>query len=357
MSKNSSNVTHRCERCNRPLSDSSARYGWRCAEILGVTPELNQADDETFEIYMLSIEQANCFLQENDIDISGMDMASFYESFIKMYLAQSLNDKTNFDIAYQEMLQELAPTGRVLQVPQAKKNISDFFLYRQLSALAKGAVPSLSYIDPLQSEYTGVGVRTPVNKLSGQQQLYDIDSHWRLFEVDAENISGQKGVFEMGDPHFNLRAAKDAPASHKIFAQQYNHYPATEAQYNVFHNFDEIIGASKKVGKAMGCIGLALDAFEMGEAIYVDLNDMDQSLGKTTLKTAVGIGSSWGGAAVGAKVGAMGGAAVGTVLIPVPGVGTAIGGFIGGTVGGIAGSIGARKLGELIVDETYQKEW
>ena len=27
---------NRCNRCDRPLSDPTADYGWRCAEILGV---------------------------------------------------------------------------------------------------------------------------------------------------------------------------------------------------------------------------------------------------------------------------------------------------------------------------------
>jgi hypothetical protein len=36
---------NRCLRCNRELKDPNARYGWRCAEILGVDENLNYAGD------------------------------------------------------------------------------------------------------------------------------------------------------------------------------------------------------------------------------------------------------------------------------------------------------------------------
>ncbi len=39
---------NRCERCNRPLSDPMADYGWRCAEILGVEQNDNLLQEHFF---------------------------------------------------------------------------------------------------------------------------------------------------------------------------------------------------------------------------------------------------------------------------------------------------------------------
>ena len=37
MSKNyEEDAVNRCERCNRPLSDPTADYGWWCAKLLGL---------------------------------------------------------------------------------------------------------------------------------------------------------------------------------------------------------------------------------------------------------------------------------------------------------------------------------
>ena len=90
-----------------------------------------------------------------------------------------------------------------------------------------------------------------------------------------------------------------------------------------------------------------MDAYELGSAMYNDLNDEDQKLGKETVSAAVGIGGSWAGAAAGAKLGAMGGAAFGSLF---PGPGTAIGGAIGGVIGGMAGGVGGRELVDRLME-------
>lgn len=61
--------TNRCERCNRKLKDSSAKFGWRCAEILGTTQSLNRAGDGAFNDYRLGVENAGRYLRENKIDM------------------------------------------------------------------------------------------------------------------------------------------------------------------------------------------------------------------------------------------------------------------------------------------------
>ena len=112
--------------------------------------------------------------------------------------------------------------------------------------------------------------------------------------------------------------------------------------------------AVKNGGKALAVVGVAMDVFDLGNTIYLDLNDEDKKLGKKTLQTAVGIGGSYAGSFGGAKLGAMGGSAIGTLICP--GIGTAVGGFLGGIGGGIAGAFGGRALSEHIVDKTYKGE-
>lgn len=94
--------------------------------------------------------------------------------------------------------------------------------------------------------------------------------------------------------------------------------------------------------------GVALDALELGVAVYDDLNDADRKLGKTTVSTAVSIGTRWGGAAAGAKLGALAGSLTGAAApfaIPILSL-----------VGGIASAFGGDALGQWVVDITYVGE-
>ena len=95
-------------------------------------------------------------------------------------------------------------------------------------------------------------------------------------------------------------------------------------------------------GTALAVVGVAMDAYDIANAVSNDLHDPDERLGKKTASAVSGAALSWAGGAVGAKLGAMGGAALGTVLIPIPGLGTLVGGFIGGMVGGMLGSMAGR---------------
>lgn len=101
-------------------------------------------------------------------------------------------------------------------------------------------------------------------------------------------------------------------------------------------------------GKILAVAGAALDALELGVAVYDDLNDADRKLGKTTVSTAVSIGTRWGGAAAGAKLGALAGTLAGAAApLAIP---------ILSLVGGIAGAFGGDALGQWVVDITYVGE-
>lgn len=219
--------------------------------------------------------------------------------------------------------------------------------------VAKGMVPITSFINPLQTQITNIGVRPiPPDSAKIKNQLYDIESLQRLFQIHNDHPVKVGKSFEDGIRHINVEAPTNASALQTQAAQVLNHKKIPKPVYEAFKNFDDVTKAVKNGSKALAAIGIALDVYELGSTIYLDLNDEDKKLGKQTLKTSVGIGAGWAVGAAGAKFGAMGGAAIGTLICP--GLGTVIGGFIGGIGGGIAGALGARALGEYIVDETYK---
>lgn len=218
--------------------------------------------------------------------------------------------------------------------------------------VGKGISPIMGFINPLQTQVTNVG-RRPVPHKDGTvvQQLYDVLSNQRLLELDMHNLPNKKGTIIPDVPHMNVEVSKSASTLQKRVADSLNHKKVPTPVYEAFKNFDNVAKYTKTAGKALAVVGVALDAYELGSTIYLDLNDEDKKLGKKTLQTSVGIGASWAGGVGGAKLGAMGGAAVGTFFCP--GLGTVIGGFIGGIGGGIAGALGGRTLSEYIIDKAY----
>ena len=222
----------------------------------------------------------------------------------------------------------------------------------------KGTVPNLTYNDPLQSDWTNViylkenKIRQKTKEPYYKYQLRDANTNHRLFEVDQHKLKNAKGTYEENVPHINVETNEIAPKYQKKFANSLNEKRISKTTYNRFHTFDNVVGVTRKVGKAMAVVSVVLDVFELGGAIYCDLNDGDGRIGQTTLRTAVGIGGSWGGAAFGAQLGSAGGAIIGSLLLP--GLGTVIGGFLGGLFGGAIGANAGREFGERVIDLTYQ---
>lgn len=408
-----STAINRCRRCNRQLKDPSAQYGWRCAEILGVAQSLNYAGDGAFHAYMMGMKEAEAFLRKNHIDPKKIDLAKFYESFIKQCIAAEANDKYILQLAYVDMMDALSPRcdaqGNLISAPARAPSIADIMnardradyqngkysttaftnnrfdpnvhrLQRTLNAngatdrfgnplkedgvlgprtqwaadFVRASIPSTNYINPLQTKITNVGYRAPLRKdgITKQYQLYDLPSHQRLLEFDKHQLSNAKGTKIPDALHMNVETPKGASKLQTRVAKAINHKPIPEPVYEAFKNFDDVKNNVKTAGKALAAVGVVLDAYEIGSAVYFDLNDEDKKIGKKTWQTSVGIVGSYAGSAGGAKLGAMGGAALGTLICP--GLGTLIGGFIGGIAGGYAGASGGRALGEYIIDEAYK---
>ncbi len=235
----------------------------------------------------------------------------------------------------------------LLKETNNKNQTNDNHVVSKTSNLAKGMVPSLKFINPLQSNLTGI----IKNINSSGKYLLRYPNHSRLLMIDQHL---NKAGIPISSPHINMDVSASNSKIYQQIASRLNHQNIPTPVYEAFKNFDDVAAAAKNGGKALAVIGVALDAYELGSTIYMDLNDNDKKLGKKTLQTSVGLSGSWAGGLGGAKLGAMGGAAIGTAICP--GLGTAIGGFLGGIVGGIAGATGGRALGEHIVDKTYKGE-
>lgn len=222
-----------------------------------------------------------------------------------------------------------------------------------LNKLDHGTVPSLCWIDLLQSKKTGITIGSTTNGgalglnnafLQGRHPYIRFDP----IPTGTETawVRGVKTTIDY--PHVNFDPVPDSNLLYDYIQKQFNHYPLTDDAYNVLKDLKD---TGKKVrigGKVLLVAGIALDALELGMAIDADLKDADRKLGKTTASTAASIGGRWAGAAAGAQIGAWIGTMTGPaapVAIPVLSI-----------AGGIAASFGGDYFARLVVDIIYAGE-
>ena len=150
---------------------------------------------------------------------------------------------------------------------------------------------------------------------------------------------------------YHMNVEFDVPQKYQKFF--YNHKEISESTYLKLKNFKDVAKPIRIAGKVLLVMGIALDAIELGTAIYDDVKDADNFIEKRTVSTAVEIGSRWTGSVLGAQKGAAVGAAIGSAF---PVVGTAVGGAIGGVIGGVGGAYLGGWIVECVVDITWLYE-
>ena len=216
--------------------------------------------------------------------------------------------------------------------------------------LLRGAVPTLAWVDPLQSGATGVYTAMKVTK-SGQQfsRLMRSGYNQPIFRADLHPYQGNPAYY-----HINVDALPGSSARQRALAKGLDHVEISENAYRVLKNFNDTAKIVRAAGKVLLVAGAALDALELYQTVQDDLQDADRKIGKKTYSEIASIGGSWSGATLGAKSGAMAGAAIGTAILP--GIGTAVGGIAGGLILGIVGSYGGSTLGKWVVDITCAEE-
>lgn len=94
-------------RCNRILADPKAKYGWRCAEILGVATSLNRAGDNANRAFLQGIIEAENFLSDYGVDRSKVNLFALYSAFVKQSLATGLSSPEFLELANQDIINAL----------------------------------------------------------------------------------------------------------------------------------------------------------------------------------------------------------------------------------------------------------
>ena len=210
-----------------------------------------------------------------------------------------------------------------------------------ISNLEHGTVPTLAWIDPMQSNRTGITVgRSRYGKTHNLDDALMIGFHPYIRiepKPNGTETAWVRGVkTDITYPHINFNPRPDSNYYDQI-QSNYNHYRLSDSAYD---KLKDLKSAGKMVhvaGRVLLVAGIALDALELGTTIDADLKDADRKLGKKTLSTAVGIGGSWASAALGVKLGAPACAATGPAApIAVP---------VLSLVGGIGGALGGDALG------------
>lgn len=224
-----------------------------------------------------------------------------------------------------------------------------------LSRLEHGAVPTLTWIDPLQSKLTGIKIgSTTEGSTLGLNNALISSSNQPFIHIDGPH-SGRTlkipGVRKRKPINFNHLNVDKVPNGNWIYNQlqsRFNHHELSGDAYNALKDLKATGKKVRVAGKVLLVAGIALDALELGTTIDADLKDADRKIGKKTLSAAASIGGSWAGAALWAKIGAIAGGMTG----PAAPVAVPVLSLLGGMIGSAAGDWLARE----IVDITYVED-
>ena len=83
-------MENRCQRCNRKLSDPNANYGWRCAEILGVSSELSEMGTDIFKKFTDGVTKVQKLFENSNF--TDEQWKNLYSAFAKMSLWEGVNE-------------------------------------------------------------------------------------------------------------------------------------------------------------------------------------------------------------------------------------------------------------------------
>ena len=215
---------------------------------------------------------------------------------------------------------------------------------RFLKTLNTGVVPTLAWIDPLQSKSTGI--RLGSSKAAKRTSLTNslmIGKGQPYIRVDIPHEPINRYHLNIDKPKKNS-GWKGNRLYDAIQERRKGHIPLSNKTYNAIKDLKKVGRVVRIGGRTLLVAGIALDALELGRAIEADLKDVDKKLGRRTASAAVKIGGRWGGAIGGAKLGAVAGAMTGPAApIAVP---------VLSLIGGIGGALGGGNLGRWVVDIT-----
>ena len=86
-------MENRCQRCNRELSDPNAVFGWRCAEILGVSGQLSKMGADIFRKFVDGVMKAQRLFGNSNFQFTDEQWKKIYSAFAKMSLWDGVDEK------------------------------------------------------------------------------------------------------------------------------------------------------------------------------------------------------------------------------------------------------------------------
>ena len=154
-----------------------------------------------------------------------------------------------------------------------------------LRDLEHGTVPTLCWVDALQSEVTGIRIGSTTNGArAGLHNAFVIGNHpYIRFDptpngVETAWVNGVKRRIDY--PHINLDKVENSNWLYDQIQRKYNHYPLSDDAYNLLKDLRNTGKKVRIAGKLLLVGGIALDALEIGMAVNEDLHDVDGKLGK-----------------------------------------------------------------------------
>lgn len=307
-----------------------------CSTPVTLSESLNYSGDSAFYRYLSGISAADSFLADNHIDKKSVNQASFYEAMAKRYLSADMHNHALWKAAYIQSENALKGNESINNTPLSEYfDMRDAYDYekgnykttkyldgeysedikklqhalneigikdkfgnklkedglngpktqRARDILFKGVSPILSYVDPLYSKKTKIGVRKgywdelhgPIKYLPSNQ-LYDIDSGKRLFQIHYGKVP--KHISNSKTNHINVEQFDINSDSQKLIAKYLNHKEVSDATFHLFNDFDNVERYVKICGKALTVLGYVFDAVDFGTAVYIDLKDADKKAWK-----------------------------------------------------------------------------
>lgn len=86
-------MENRCQRCNRELSDPNTDFGWRCAEILGVSGQLSKMGADIFRKFVDGVMKAQRLFAGSNFEFTDEQWKNLYSAFAKMSLWNGVDER------------------------------------------------------------------------------------------------------------------------------------------------------------------------------------------------------------------------------------------------------------------------
>ena len=86
-------MENRCQRCDRVLSDPNAVFGWRCAEILGVSGQLSKMGADIFRKFVDGVMKAQKLFGNSNYKFTDEQWKKLYSAFAKMSLWDGVDER------------------------------------------------------------------------------------------------------------------------------------------------------------------------------------------------------------------------------------------------------------------------